>query len=215
MTKETNEGATPTANTTASTTNTAAQQVTTEQGNAAAEPTAPNTQPSSQAEPTATSSKPEAKAASATTTAAPDTTQQRTATTPPPLPTQQPETADSLKAQLTALQARLDAIETQRTTEARTAEIERIIAPLNDTLKAVYRRTAYTALPEEDYKTLRSTIKAEVAELEKNAKAQGAVFGRPTESISSGGKASDKETAEVIGQELKPLSYVKDSDIGY
>ena len=196
MTKETNEGATPTANTTASTTNTAAQQVTTEQGNAAAEQAAPTTQ---------TSSKPETQATSATTTAAqpqptaaPDTTQQRTASTPPPLPTQQPETADSLKAQLTALQARLDAIETQRTTEARTAEIERIIAPLNDTLKAVYRRTAYTALPEEDYKTLRSTIQAEVAELEKNAKAQGAVFGRPTESTSSGSKASDKETAEVL-----------------
>lgn len=206
MTKETNEGATPTANTAASTTNTAAQQPTTEQGNAAAEQAAPTTQ---------TSSNPAAQAASATTTAATATAQQRTASTPPPLPTQQPETADSLKAQLTALQARLDAIETQRTTEARTAEIERIIAPLNDTLKAVYRRTAYTALPEEDYKTLRSTIQAEVAELEKNAKAQGAVFGRPTESISSGGKASDKETAEVIGQELKPLSYVKDSDIGY
>ena len=189
MTKETNEGATPTANTAASTTNTAAQQPTTEQGNAAAEQAAPTTQ---------TSSNPAAQAASATTTAATATAQQRTASTPPPLPTQQPETADSLKAQLTALQARLDAIETQRTTEARTAEIERIIAPLNDTLKAVYRRTAYTALPEEDYKTLRSTIKAEVAELEKNAKAPGAVFGRPTESISSGGKASDKETAEVL-----------------
>lgn len=189
MTKETNEGATPTANTAASTTNTAAQQPTTEQGNAAAEQAAPTTQ---------TSSNPAAQAASATTTAATATAQQRTASTPPPLPTQQPETADSLKAQLTALQARLDAIETQRTTEARTAEIERIIAPLNDTLKAVYRRTAYTALPEEDYKTLRSTIQAEVAELEKNAKAQGAVFGRPTESISSGGKASDKETAEVL-----------------
>ena len=211
MTKETNEGATPTANTAASTTNTAAQQATTEQGNAAAEQAAPTTQ---------TSSKPQAASATTTAaqpqpTAATATAQQRTATTPPPLPTQQPETADSLKAQLTALQARLDAIETQRTTEARTAEIERIIAPLNDTLKAVYRRTAYTALPEEDYKTLRSTIQAEVAELEKNAKAQGAVFGRPTESISSGSKASDKETAEVIGQELKPLSYVKDSDIGY
>lgn len=211
MTKETNEGATPTANTAASTTNTAAQQATTEQGNAAAEQAAPTTQ---------TSSKPQAASATTTAaqpqpTAATATAQQRTATTPPPLPTQQPETADSLKAQLTALQARLDAIETQRTTEARTAEIERIIALLNDTLKAVYRRTAYTALPEEDYKTLRSTIQAEVAELEKNAKAQGAVFGRPTESISSGSKASDKETAEVIGQELKPLSYVKDSDIGY
>lgn len=213
MTKETNEGATPTANTAASTTNTAAQQATTEQGNAATEQAAPTTQ---------TSSKPQAQAASSTTTATQPqptatnaTAQQRTASTPPPLPTQQPETADSLKAQLTALQARLDAIETQRTTEARKAEIERIIAPLNDTIKAVYRRTAYTALPEEDYKTLRSTIQAEVAELEKNAKAQGAVFGRPTESISSGGKASDKETAEVIGQELKPLSYVKDSDIGY
>lgn len=212
MTKETNEGATPTANTAASTTNTAAQQATTEQGNAATEQAAPTTQTSTAATQTAAGSNPAAQATQPQPTA---TAQQRTASTPPPLPTQQPETADSLKAQLTALQARLDAIETQRTTEARTAEIERIIAPLSDTLKAVYRRTAYTALPEEDYKTLRSTIKAEVAELEKNAKAQGAVFGRPTESTSSGSKASDKETAEVIGQELKPLSYVKDSDIGY
>lgn len=212
MTKETNEGATPTANTAASTANTAAQQATTEQGNAATEQAAPTTQTSTAATQTAAGSKPEAQATQPQPTA---TAQQRTATTPPPLPTQQPETADSLKAQLTALQARLDAIETQRTTEARKAEIERIIAPLNDTIKAVYRRTAYTALPEEDYKTLRSTIQAEVAELEKNAKAQGAVFGRPTESTSSGSKASDKETAEVIGQELKPLSYVKDSDIGY
>lgn len=198
MTKETNEGATPTANTAASTTNTAAQQATTEQGNAATEQAAPTTQTSTAATQTAAGSNPAAQAASATTTAATATAQQRTASTPPPLPTQQPETADSLKAQLTALQARLDAIETQRTTEARTAEIERIIAPLNDTLKAVYRRTAYTALPEADYNTLRSTIQAEVAELEKNAKAQGAVFGRPTESISSGSKASDKETAEVL-----------------
>ena len=215
MTKETNEGATPTANTAASTTNTAAQQASTEQSNAATEQAAPTTQTSTAATQTAAGSKPEAQATQPQPTATNATAQQRTASTPPPLPTQQPETADSLKAQLTALQARLDAIETQRTTEARTAEIERIIAPLNDTLKAVYRRTAYTALPEEDYKTLRSTIQAEVAELDKNAKAQGAVFGRPTESTSSGSKASDKETAEVIGQELKPLSYVKDSDIGY
>ncbi len=215
MTKETNEGATPTANTAASTANTAAQQASTEQSNAATEQAAPTTQTSTAATQTAAGSKPEAQATQPQPTATNATAQQRTATTPPPLPTQQPETADSLKAQLTALQARLDAIETQRTTEARTAEIERIIAPLNDTLKAVYRRTAYTALPEEDYKTLRSTIQAEVAELDKNAKAQGAVFGRPTESTSSGSKASDKETAEVIGQELKPLSYVKDSDIGY
>lgn len=196
MTKETNEGATPTANTAASNPNTAAQQATTEQGNAATEQAAPTTQTSSKSETQATSAT--TTAAQPQPTAATNATQQRTTTTPPPLPTQQPETADSLKAQLTALQARLDAIETQRTTEARTAEIERIIAPLNDTIKAVYRRTAYTALPEEDYKTLRSTIQAEVAELEKNAKAQGAVFGRPTESISSGVKASDKETAEVL-----------------
>lgn len=124
--------------------------------------------------------------------------------TPPPLPKQAdtpseaPKTADDLKAQLAALQTRLDAMETKRTTEARTAEIERIIAPLGDTLKAVYRRTAYTTLPEADYNTLRSTIQAEVSELAKSTTTRGAVFGRPTESIPSGGKASDKETAEVL-----------------
>lgn len=195
MTKEQNEGTTPTANTAASTT---------EQSNATAEQAAPTTQASIQAEPTATSSKPEAQPASSITAAAPNTTQQRTAATPPPLPKQvaasseAPQTADDLKAQLASLQARLDAMETKRTTEARTAEIERIIAPLSDTLKTVYRRTAYTTLPEADYNTLRSTIQAEVSELAKSTTTRGAVFGRPTESIPSGGKASDKETAEVL-----------------
>lgn len=103
-----------------------------------------------------------------------------------------------LKAQLTALQARLDAIESQRTTETRTAEVERIIAPLSDTLKAVYRRTPFATLTDEEYTQLTETIKTEVNELATADKARGAVFSRPTASKPTDGKASDKETAEVI-----------------
>lgn len=103
-----------------------------------------------------------------------------------------------LKAQLTALQARLDAIESQRTTERRTAEVERIIAPLSDTLKAVYRRTPFATLSDDEYAQLTETIKKEVTELATADKARGAVFSRPTASKPTGGKASDKETAEVI-----------------
>lgn len=115
-------------------------------------------------------------------------------------PTSKPATNDEsdLKAQLTALQARLDAIESQRTTERRTAEVERIIAPLSDTLKAVYRRTPFATLTDEEYTQLRETISKEVTELATADKARGAVFSRPTASKPTDGKASDKETAEVI-----------------
>ena len=114
--------------------------------------------------------------------------------------TSKPATNDEsdLKAQLTALQARLDAIESQRTTERRTAEVERIIAPLSDTLKAVYRRTPFATLSDEEYTQLTETIKQEVTELATADKARGAVFSRPTASKPTDGKASDKETAEVI-----------------
>lgn len=145
---------------------------------------------------------------------------QTATTTPPPAPksvfltdgklpqpqpqqteaTSQPASNDEsdLKAQLTALQARLDAIESQRTTERRTAEVERIIAPLSDTLKAVYRRTPFATLTDEEYTQLRETISKEVTELASADKARGAVFSRPTASKPTDGKASDKETDEVL-----------------
>lgn len=111
---------------------------------------------------------------------------------------QQPTASQELTAQITALQARLDAIESQRTTETRTAEVERIIAPLSDTLKAVYRRTPFATLTDEEYTQLTETIKTEVNELATADKARGAVFSRPTASKPTDGKASDKETDEVL-----------------
>lgn len=150
----------------------------------------------------------------------PDETAQPATTTPPPAPksafitdgklpqskpqqaeaTSKPATNDEsdLKAQVSALQARLDAIESQRTTETRTAEVERIIAPLSETLKAVYRRTPFATLTDEEYTKLTETIKQEVTELASADKARGAVFSRPTASKPTDGKASDKETDEVL-----------------
>lgn len=114
-----------------------------------------------------------------------------------PLP-EQTANSQELTAQITALQARLDAIESQRTTETRTAEVERIIAPLSETLKAVYRRTPFASLTDEEYAQLTETIKKEVNELATADKARGAVFSRPTASKPTDGKASDKETDEVL-----------------
>lgn len=114
------------------------------------------------------------------------------------MPKSTADTTEELKVQLTALQARLDAIESQRTTERRTAEVERIIAPLSDTLKAVYRRTPFATLTDEEYAQLTETIKTEVTELATADKARGAVFSRPTASKPTDGKASDKETDEVL-----------------
>lgn len=146
--------------------------------------------------------------------AKPQQTSQQPTATPPPAPKsvfitdgklakpeQKPEqTANSqeLIAKLTALQARLDAIESQRTTETRTAEVERLIAPLGDTLKAVYRRTPFATLTDEEFAQLRETISKEVTELATADKARGAVFSRPTASKPTDGKASDKETDEVL-----------------
>lgn len=114
--------------------------------------------------------------------------------------TSKPATNDEsdLKAQVTALQARLDAIESQRATERRTAEVERIIAPLSDTLKTVYRRTPFATLTDEEYAQFTATISKEVTELATADKARGAVFSRPTASKPTDGKASDKETDEVL-----------------
>ena len=160
-------------------------------------------QPTTAPQPEQTSQQPTAKS-------------QQPTTTPPPAPKSvflsdgklpQPEpqsaeptddTTDDLKAQLTSLQARLDAIESQRTLEARSSEVERIIAPLSDTLKAVYRRTPFATLTDKEYTQLTETIKKEVTELATADKARGAVFSRPTASKPTDGKASDKETAEVI-----------------
>lgn len=114
-----------------------------------------------------------------------------------PLP-EQTANSQELIAKVTALQARLDAIESQRTTETRTAEVERIIAPLSETLKAVYRRTPFASLSNEEYAQLTETIKKEVTELATADKARGAVFSRPTASKPIDGKASDKETDEVL-----------------
>lgn len=176
-------------------------------------------------EPKANSQEPNTQSAETTQQASQEPTansQQPATTTPPPAPksafisdgklpqskpqpqqaeaTSKPATNDEsdLKAQLTALQARLDAIENQRTTETRTAEVERIIAPLSETLKAVYRRTPFATLTDEEFATLRETISKEVNELATADKARGAVFSRPTASKPTDGKASDKETAEVI-----------------
>lgn len=129
----------------------------------------------------------------------PQSKPQPTANSQQPKANEQP-TANSqeLTAKITALQERLDAIESQRTTERRTAEVERIIAPLSDTLKAVYRRTPFATLTDEEYAQLTETIKKEVNELATADKARGAVFSRPTASKPTASKASDKETAEVI-----------------
>ena len=116
-------------------------------------------------------------------------------TKPLPEPT---ANSQELIAKVTALQARLDAIESQRTTETRTAEVERIIAPLSETLKAVYRRTPFATLTDEEFAKLRETISKEVNELAAADKARGAVFSRPTASKPTDGKASDKETDEVL-----------------
>lgn len=173
------------------------QQTTSPHAETTQKTTAPQPEQTSQ-QPTANSQQP-AKSAFISDGKLPQSKPQLTANSQQPKANEQP-TANSqeLIAKVTALQARLDAIESQRTTETRTAEVERIIAPLSDTLKAVYRRTPFATLTDEEFAKLRETISKEVNELATADKARGAVFSRPTASKPTDGKASDKETAEVI-----------------
>lgn len=173
----------------------ATQQPTTQPAETTQQATAPQPEQTSQ-QPTANSQQP-AKSAFISDGKLPQS--KPTANSQQPKANEQP-TANSqeLIAKVTALQARLDAIESQRTTETRTAEVERIIAPLSETLKAVYRRTPFASLTDEEYTQLTETIQREVNELATADKARGAVFSRPTASKPTDGKASDKETAEVI-----------------
>ena len=164
------------------------------------QPTADTAQQASQ-QPTAKSQQPAepAKSAFLTDGKLPQSKPEPTAKSQEPTASDQP-TANSqeLIAKITALQARLDAMESQRTLEARSSEVERIIAPLSDTLKAIYRRTPFATLTDEEYTQLTETIKKEVNELATADKARGAVFSRPTASKPTDGKASDKETDEVL-----------------
>lgn len=178
----------------------ATQQTTSQPAETTQQATAPQPeQTAQQAQPATTTPPPAPKLVFLTDGKLPQQTSQPTANSQEQKASDQP-TANSqeLIAQVTALQARLDAIESQRTTERRTAEVERIIAPLSDTLKTVYRRTPFATLSDEEYTQFTETIKKEVTELATADKARGAVFSRPTASKPTDGKASDKETAEVI-----------------
>lgn len=168
------------------------------------EPTADTTQQATTPQPEQTSQQPTANSQEPTKSAfisdgkLPQQTEPTANSQEQKASTQPTANSQELIAKLTALQARLDAIESQRTTETRTAEVERIIAPLSDTLKAVYRRTPFATLSDEEYTQLTETIKKEVTELATADKARGAVFSRPTASKPTDGKASDKETDEVL-----------------
>ena len=168
------------------------------------EPTADTTQQATTPQPEQTSQQPTANSQEPTKSAfisdgkLPQQTEPTANSQEQKASTQPTANSQELIAKLTALQARLDAIESQRTTETRTAEVERIIAPLSDTLKAVYRRTPFATLTDEEYTQFTETIQREVTELATADKARGAVFSRPTASKPTDGKASDKETDEVI-----------------
>ena len=168
------------------------------------EPTADTTQQATTPQPEQTSQQPTANSQEPTKSAfisdgkLPQQTEPTANSQEQKASTQPTANSQELIDKLTALQARLDAIESQRTTETRTAEVERIIAPLSETLKAVYRRTPFATLTDEEYTKLTETIKQEVTELASADKARGAVFSRPTASKPTDGKASDKETDEVL-----------------
>lgn len=81
--------------------------------------------------------------------------------------------------------------------DKRSADIEALIAPLGDTLKAIYRRTETAHLTSDQFDALKETIRTEVETLTREATTRGAVFERPTESGNGNGTSSNATDSEL------------------
>lgn len=81
--------------------------------------------------------------------------------------------------------------------DKRSADIEALIAPLGDTLKAIYRRTETAHLTSDQFDALKETIRTEVETLTREATTRGAVFERPTESGNRNGTSSNATDSEL------------------
>lgn len=129
--------------------------------------------------------------------------EQQTTATPPPLPPEvrspkAPE-AEDLEKRVNTLSRELENLRKEKTRETRAAELEKIIAPLPDKLKKIYRRSSFGGLDEKGFKAFKDEVAEEVKELVAEEKQHGAVMSRPKEA----GKAdpespTDKEIKAVL-----------------
>jgi small-conductance mechanosensitive channel len=103
-----------------------------------------------------------------------------------------------------AVNDRISAFEKGRTTESRRSRLDAVLSKLPETLRKAYSRTPVETQSDEEFTALLADVTNEVSEIERSARASGAVIGRPLNSvkttIASGGNtpnAVEPTDAEV------------------
>lgn len=115
-----------------------------------------------------------------------------------------PEWAKTLIEANKAMTERLNAFEKGRTTESRRARLDAVVGKLPETLRKAYARTPVESQTDEEFTTLLADVTNEVAAIESNGRAAGAVTGRPmggsatNGAASNGAAASDAEVDAVL-----------------
>lgn len=102
---------------------------------------------------------------------------------------------------------RMDKMEGDRTTATRKQQLTTIIEKLPENLRKGYERISVDSLSEEQFNTLVGEINAEVEGIVNDARAKGAVFGKPSAQSGAGNQGGEltKEQQDAIAhRESKP-----------
>lgn len=110
----------------------------------------------------------------------------------------QPEWVKQLIESNKKLTERLDAMESDKITTSRRAQLNEIVSKLPETLRKAYERTPVDNLSNEEFDTLKETINTEVTGILKESQTKGAVFGKPFQGGASGEKATEDEVKSVV-----------------
>ncbi len=114
-----------------------------------------------------------------------------------------PEWALQLIEANKSLKERLDRMDGERIVKSRKSIIDQIIEPLSAVQRKAYQRTQLEGMSEDEFSRLQEEIRGEVAELEKENRARGAVFGRPAQVNKPAEKSLTKEEMAAMDKLIK------------
>lgn len=120
-----------------------------------------------------------------------------------------PAWAQSLIESNKALSAQVAAMQGERVTADRRAQLSEITANLPQAIRKAYNRTPIDQLTDEQFEALKGEVTAEAAEIAKETATRGAVFGRPTvqggtqtQQQAAGNKEATQEEAQAVVDKL-------------
>lgn len=103
--------------------------------------------------------------------------------------------ADEVPAWAKALTARLDKMESDRTTTSRKEQLKALTQKLPKSMRGIYDRYPVEKYSSEEFTALLTEVTTEAETLAKEAAARGGVFGRPT--AATGGNKTELSEAQI------------------